>query len=192
MWGHTCFDCGVKPHAQGTGRRFTKAAKSAQASVQVFIMEHFSRRADAVQPGMLILAYGRTPARVLCVADPGGSGIVLPDGSTKWGVTLQTKHVGYGYQHEHIVQVIPSESEWDAVVVPFARTLMGVSVEGDTPVGVYQLVKGKAGNRVDYVGRFGSLAVALAHIHARGPRVRRRMFVAPVDHDAGRTKAWAA
>lgn len=191
MWGRTCFECGVKPHEQGTGRRFTKAAKVAQAAVAGFIKERFSRRADAVEPGMLILAHGRTPARVLSVADPGCSGVQRPDGSVKWGVTLQTKHCGYGYQHEHLVQVVPSDADWDAVVVPFARTLQAVSVEGDTPVGVYRLVTGK-NRRVEYVTRSGSVDAALDFISARGPKVRRRMFIAPVEHDAGRSKSWAA
>jgi hypothetical protein len=193
MWGETCFECGVKPNEQGTGRRFTKAARKAQDAVSAFVKEQFSRRADEVRPGMLFLPYGRTPAlQVQEVRNPGSSGRVNPDGSTSWGIDLCVARTAYCYQPDYFVSVVPSQEEWNAMVLPFVRTLQGVTVEGDVAVGVYRLVKGKGGNRVDYVARWGSLAGALVFISEQGPRARRRMFVAPIEHDRGRVKSWAA
>ena len=192
MWGHTCFECGVRPHAQGTGRRFTKVAKLAMAEIDAFVKAHFSRRADAVEPGMWFLPYGKRPVRVIAVQNPGASGIVQPDGSVKWGLTLETKGCGHGYQPEHLVAVIPTEAEWDTRVVPFAMGLAGVSVEGQDAIGLYKLVIGKNGRRVEFVTRFGEVDSALAYI-ARNctARSRRRMFIAPVQDDPGRAKSWA-
>jgi hypothetical protein len=191
LWGNTCFECGVRAHQRGTGRRFTKRAKAAMAAVRAFIREQFARRADAVQPGMLFIPHGNRPVKVVNVG-PSGSGVMRPDGSISYGIDIQTAGCCYCYQPDSFLNVIPSDAEWNQCVVPFARTLIGVSVDGDVPVGVFKMVAGKGGKRVDYVVRCASVPAALAFIANEGPKVRRRMFLAAVEHDAGRSKSWMA
>lgn len=87
-WGHTCFQCGVKPHQQGLGRHLTKRGSVAHA---FYVASLPTKRAADLMPGDIIREYSQW-CLVRAVRDnkvDHASGVVLSDGTVEYkGVNI--------------------------------------------------------------------------------------------------------
>jgi hypothetical protein len=112
-WGHTCFQCGVKPHEQGLGRYLTKRGFVAH---EFYIASLPKRRAADLQQGDMIREYGqwvrvrRVEPNTTCGrGQPDGTflydGVNVVVGSEDRGVTM------CGIAEDHLYSVRPSDEE---------------------------------------------------------------------------------
>lgn len=129
MHGTKCFKCG------GSGQQLTKHAKSAKAAVESFFAERFTRDARDLTPGVQIRDNGRW-YRLTSITPEGSDCNAGLDQETGYWVPCMTLHcaakphgIGFIVPPDARRVVRPSVDEFNATVIPFARTLRGVKIE---------------------------------------------------------------
>lgn len=87
-WGHTCFECGIKPHEPGMGYRLTRRGRVAYAFYEASLP---TKRAADLVAGDVIREYGQW-VKVRAVTDNSidrRAGYGLPDGTFEYsGVNI--------------------------------------------------------------------------------------------------------
>lgn len=108
-WGRTCFQCGVVPKAQGSGRYLTKRGR---AAYEYYVTLLPTRRTSELQPGDVILDGNRKHV-VECAPVPTTSAIIR-DGQriTEGYVDIQCKGVCLCLVPEdQVYSIVPSGDE---------------------------------------------------------------------------------
>lgn len=112
-WGHTCFQCGVKPHEKGLGRFLTKRGFAAH---EFYLASLPKRRAVDLQPGDVVREYGRW-LQVRRVEPNTSHGRGQPDGTFVYdGVNVAIGPENQGVtmcalSDDHLYSIRPSEEE---------------------------------------------------------------------------------
>lgn len=126
LHGDRCFGCG------GTGIVLSAKGKRAKAALEGFLVARYGKPADAVQVGDQIRPGGVAKwVTVREITTGGGAFVDVNDAGERVeipAVNLRTGRTTYGYRPDTFVSVRPTKEQFLDEVVPFARTLKGLTI----------------------------------------------------------------